>query len=128
MGEDLADGHFAAAGKAGDVLADCVVKGELAVFLEQQDGGGGELLGDGADGVAHLGRGGDGGGGWGGETGAAVGVGVDELAGLNHGDRGGGDAGLFENLGGDAVDSILEGGIERFDRLGRRDGGSQQRK
>jgi len=53
-------------------------------------------------------------------------VGVDELAGLNHGDRGGGDTGLVENLSGDAVDSILESRVERFDRLGRRGGGKRQ--
>ena len=56
VGEDLADGDFVAAGEAGDVLADRVVEGELAFCLEEQDGGGGELLGDGADGVAHVRR------------------------------------------------------------------------
>jgi hypothetical protein len=53
-------------------------------------------------------------------------VGVNQLAGLDHGDRSGGNAGLFEDLGGDAVDAIAESWVERFDRLGRRGGGSQQ--
>jgi len=82
VGEDLADGDFVAAGEAGDVLADRVVEGELAFCLEEQDGGGGELLGDGAEwsnaSEAWRGRRVS----WGGEAGAAVGVGVDELAAL----------------------------------------------
>ena len=61
-------------GESGDVFGDGVVEGELALFLKEEDGGGGELLGDGADGVAHLGGGGD----VRVKVGEAVGVGVDE--------------------------------------------------
>jgi hypothetical protein len=48
---------FVAAREAGNVLADRIVERELAFLLQQQNGGGGELLGDRADGVAHLRRG-----------------------------------------------------------------------
>ena len=84
--------------------------------------GGGELLGDGADGVAHLRRGGKGWGCGGGEACVAVGVGVDELAVLDDGDGGGGNAGLLEDLRGDAVDAGAEGWVDGADGLG---GGGQ---
>ena len=62
--------------RPGTNFADGVVEFELAVLLEKQDGGGGELFGDRADGVAHFGRG------WlvGSDVRAAVGMGVDELS------------------------------------------------
>ena len=47
----------------------------------------------------------------------AVSMGVDELAVLDNGDRCGGNAGLLEDLCGDAVDTGFECGIERVDRL-----------
>ena len=104
VGEDLADGDLVAAREAGNVFAHRVVERELALFLEEQNGGGGELLGDRPDGVAHLRRGGHGGSGA--EPGArAVGVGVDQLAVLDDGHRGRRNAGLLQNLGGDAVDA-----------------------
>ena len=56
--EDLADCDFVAAREIGHVFADGIVERELALLLEKEDGRGSELLGDGADGVAHVGRGG----------------------------------------------------------------------
>ena len=84
----MADGDLIAASEAGDVFADGIVQVELALFLQHEDGGGSELLGDGADGVAHVGRGGDGRSGIRGKACKAVGVGVDELAVLDDRDRG----------------------------------------
>ena len=74
--ENLADGDFVALGEAGNVLANRVVERELALFLKQQNGSRGELLGDGANGIAHLRRGR----GSRVETGQTVGVGVGKLA------------------------------------------------
>ena len=108
--ENLADCDFVAAGEAGDVLADRVVEGEFFLLLEHEDCGGRELLGDGADGIAHGGRGGDGGSGVRCEAREAVGVGVNELAVLDDGDGGGRDAGGFEDLRGDAIDTRAEVG------------------
>ncbi len=113
VGENLADGDFVAAGEAGDVFADRVVEGEFALLLQEQDGRGGELLGDGADGVAHVGRGGDGRI----ETRVAVGVGVNQLAAFDDGDGCGGDAGLLEDVVRDAVDAGFQGGVEGVDGL-----------
>ncbi len=115
------NGHFVAAGQAGDIFAHRIVEREFAFFLKQQDRRRGELLGDGANGVAHLGRGCEGGGGCCGEASAAVSVRVDQLAALDHGQRCGGNAGLVENLLGNAVDAILQGRVERVNRLRLRD-------
>jgi hypothetical protein len=57
-----------------------------------------------------------------GEAGAAVGVGVDQLAVLDDGHRGRGNAGLVKHLRGDAVDAGFEGGVEGVDRLSLRAG------
>ena len=76
------------------------------------------MLGDGADGVAHLGSGGKG---WRvvvGEAGVAVGVSVGDLAVLDQGDGGGGNAGLLEDLACDAVDAFAEGRVDGVDGLG----------
>jgi hypothetical protein len=108
VGEDLADGDFVAARKAWDILADCVVKVELALFLKQEDGGGGELLGDGADRVAHVGRGGL----VGADVRESVSMRVDELAAFDDGDGGGGYSALLHDSGCDLVDAGLEGGVD----------------
>ena len=117
VGEDFADGDFVAAGEAGNVFADRVVERELAFFLEQQNGRGGELLGDGADGVAHRRRGGTAGRVAVGRRRAAVGMGVDELAVLDDGNGGGGNAGLLENLRWRCDRCGLEGGVDGVDGL-----------
>ena len=122
VGENLADGDFVAARESGNILAYGVIDAELALFLEQKDGGRGELLGDGTDGVAHV---------WrcrrrGGESGLAVGMRVDELATLDDSDGGGRDTGLLKNLRGDAVDSGFERGVERVDGLSIRGHGSER--
>ena len=108
-----ADGDFVAAGQAGNVLADWVVERELALLLQQQDGGGGELLGDGPDGVAHVG----GGGSWRIETRFAVCMCVDQLATFDDGDGCGGDAGLFEDVVRDFIDARFQGRVEVVDGL-----------
>jgi hypothetical protein len=45
-------------------------------------------------------------------------VGVDELAVLDDGDGGGGNAGLLNDLAGNTVDTIAEGGVDGVDGLG----------
>ena len=88
VGEDLADGDLIAAGEAGKVFTHRIVELELALLLEHEQGGGGELLGDGADRVAHLGRGREGRATGGGQPRRAVGVGVNQLAVLDNRQRG----------------------------------------
>ena len=58
MGEQVADGDgVGIAGPCGDVLGGGIVQGELAVLGEEEDGGGGELFGDGRE--PEVGAGGD---------------------------------------------------------------------
>ncbi len=106
--EEVAEGDVVGAGEIGVPAGDGVVEGELAILGEEEDAGGGELLGDGADGVVH----GGGGGGRGGEAGVAVGGGVDDAAILDDAELGAGDAGLGEDLAGGGVDAGLEAGGE----------------
>ncbi len=90
VGEELAEGDFIGAGEMGKEFGDFVVEGELALLLKKKEGGGGELLADGADAVAHRGCGGSARI----EAGVAVGVEVDDAGVLDDGERGAGDAGF----------------------------------
>ena len=54
--EDLADRDLVAARQPGHVLADRIVDRQFALFLQEQQGGRGELLADRSDAVSHLGR------------------------------------------------------------------------
>ena len=87
---------------------------ELALLLEKEDGGGSELLGDGADGIAHVGRGGliraD--------VREAVGMRVDELAAFDDGDGCRGNSALLHDAGGDLIDAGFERWIDGVDCLG----------
>src|SRR5581483_8738792 len=111
-GHEVAEGDFVGAGEVGEVLGDGVVDGELAALLQQKDGVGGELLGDAADGIRHVRRGGPGRR----DVGEAEGVRVDDALIFNDGDGGGGDAGVVQGLGGDVGDLLrgLRGELRRL--------------
>ncbi len=109
MAEQLADRDAVSAGDAGDVFRDGVVEAELAFVLQQQDRGGGELLGDRGDLVGEVGVGG-------GDRfgGFAVCLGEHDPATADHGDRGGWHAGIAERVGHQRVDLRGFGGGERL--------------
>ena len=94
MGEEVEDLDFAGTGELGKEFADGVLKRELALLLEDEDGGGGELLGNRADGVGHGGLGGEGRG----DSRESEGVGVDDFAVLHDADRGRGNTGVGEDF------------------------------
>ena len=107
VGEEVDDLDVAGAGELGEEFADGVLKRELALLLEEQDGRRGELLGDGADGVGHGGFGGDGRR----DAREAEGVGVDDVAVLHDADGGRGNAGVGEDFLRDGGD--FGGGVGR---------------
>ena len=108
-----------AAGEAGNVFADGIVEAQLALLLKHENCGRRKLFGNRSDGVAHLRRGRD----WPirirRETRETVGVGVDQLAVLDDCDRCGGNAGSFEDLLGDVVDTAAQVGRNGIYGLGR---------
>ena len=115
--EDFANGHLVAASEPGKIFADRIVERELALLLKHQDRRRSELLGDGPDGVAHVRRGGHGRSGAGSQARFSKGLGVHKLPVLNDGNGGGRNAGLLENLRGDAVDATAKGGLDGIDSL-----------
>jgi len=99
--EDLANGDVTRAREVGQPSDDFVIERELSFFGEEDQRGGGELLADRADRIAHLRRcrqlrl----------EVGNAVRVRVDDLAVADCGHRGAGRAGLGQDVGGGFVDA-----------------------
>ncbi len=119
VGEQFADGDFVRSGEAGNVFGDFIVEGEFAGFLFEEEGGGGELLTDGADGVAGFG----GGGLLFGEIAVPEGFGVGEAAVLDDSD---GDARDGESLA-HGRDGAVELGVERRGGLGKAgEGGGEE--
>jgi hypothetical protein len=121
VGEEVQDFDVVGAGEFGEIFADGILEGELALLLQDEDRGRGELLGDAADGVSHGGFGGDGRG----DAREAEGVGVNDVVILDDADGGGGNAGVGENLLGDGGD--LGGGVggELLGLRGEGDGGEE---
>ena len=94
VGEEIDDLDVVRAGELGEVFADGVLQGELALLLQDEDGRRGELLGDAADGVGHGGFGGEGRR----DAREAEGVGVDDVVVLHDADGGGGNAAVGEDF------------------------------
>ncbi len=113
VGEEIDDANFRGASEFGEILADRVVERELALLLEEQNSGSGELLGDGADGVGHRGLGLNR---WI-DAREAEGLGVDDLAILNDADGGRGHSGVGEDLFGEGSDFLVR--CLRGELLGR---------
>jgi hypothetical protein len=111
--QDLPYRHFVAAGQAGNILAHRVIELELSLLLQDENRSRGELLGDRADGVAHVRRGKL----IGVDMGASVRMGKHELSALHYDDRCGGNAALLHHAGGNAVDPRLQRRIDGVDSL-----------
>ena len=108
MRKNFADGHVVRAREVGKKFADFIVERKFALFLQQQDAGGGELLADRADAVTHRRRGGS----FGREPRVSVGVEVGDLAVFHDCDGGAGDAGFRERGRGELIDFLLHIGGE----------------
>ncbi len=106
MGEKLADGDFVGASEIGEKFGDFVVEGKFILLDEGEDRGGGELLGDGAYGVASVLVSGA----VRGDGGVAKGFGVDEGAVVDdrYGDAG--SAAIGEHLGDFLFFGVVEAG------------------
>ena len=93
MRKQLADGDVVGPRQGWEVLRYLVVERQLTLFLQQQEGGGGELFADRADGIAGFGGGG------------AEGFDEDQLPIFDDGDGCAGSTALFES-GGDLVGEL----------------------